>query len=253
MADALLSVDHVSFRYGRFTAVSDVSFSIQAGERCALLGANGAGKTTLLNTLAGVTVPTEGRILYKGSDITRANATERSRLGIGRSFQRTNIFPYLSVLQNVRLAVQALQGGGSLNPWRDVDTIESWQAEAMRALAQVGLGKDPERIAQDLSYGEQRQLELAICLAARPELLLLDEPTAGMSPAETRDVVSLLLERIPPSVTLLIVEHDLEVVERVARRVLVMETGALLADGTPEQVRSDARVQEAYLKGHQLA
>ena len=253
MSEPLLSAEHVSFRYGRFSAVRDVSFAIQAGERCALLGANGAGKTTLLNALAGVTVPTEGRVLYKGADITRTNAAQRSRLGIGRSFQRTNIFPLLSVLQNVRLAVQALQGGASMHPWRAVDTIASWNAEAMGALAQVGLDRDPERIAQDLSYGEQRQLELAICLAARPELLLLDEPTAGMSPAETRDVVSLLLERIPASVTLLIVEHDLEVVERVARRVLVMETGALLADGTPEQVRSDSRVQEAYLKGHQLA
>lgn len=243
-----IELQGVGKRFGDFRAVNGVSLAIPPLQRCALLGPNGAGKTTLLNLISGRLALSEGRILVNGHDVSRESAGKRARHGVGRSFQKTNIFPQLSLLQNVRLGLQATQPARNWNPWVPIDNDRSLRDQACAMLERVNIRRPVDTLAEALSYGEQRQLELAITLATQPRIVLLDEPTAGMSPSETAHVLDLMMELLD-GLTVVIVEHDLSVVDRVADRIVVLERGSVIADGTPQSVKADSRVQHAYLKG----
>ena len=239
-------------RFGDFGAVNGVDLTVPVGQRCALLGPNGAGKTTLLNLISGRLSLTGGRIVLAGHDVSHSSARRRAQLGVGRSFQKTNIFPQLSLLENVRLGAQNRAGWSNWNPWKAADSDLRLNERARRWLRRVNIRRPHDALASELSYGEQRQLELAITLATEPHIVLLDEPTAGMSHAETAVILDLMAELLE-GLTVVIVEHDLSVVDRIAHRVVVLERGTIICDGTPAEVKSDTRVQSAYLKGAQRA
>src|SRR4051812_38569112 len=234
--------------FGGLVAVRDVSISLRQGELHAVIGPNGAGKTTLVNMLSGEIRPTAGRIELMGREVAGEPAWRMTGLGVGRSFQRTNIFASLTVLENVRLAVQAvatparrlLQGVS-----RETDLIE----QAERALLRVGLAGAGSRIAGVLPHGEQRQLEIAMALASRPKVLLLDEPLAGMGPEESQRMTALLKD-LAREHALLLVEHDMDFVFSVSDWMTVMAEGTVLAEGKPEAIRANTAVQDAYLGGH---
>jgi branched-chain amino acid transport system ATP-binding protein len=242
----------VTKRFGDFGAVNGVDLTVPAGQRCALLGPNGAGKTTLLNLISGRLSLSGGKIVLAGHDVSKADASRRARLRVGRSFQKTNIFPQLSLLENVRLGVQNNAGWSNWNPWRPAESDRAKNERAGDWLRRVNIRRPHDAQASELSYGEQRQLELAITLATEPQIVLLDEPTAGMSHAETGVILDLMAELLE-GLTVVIVEHDLSVVDRIAHRVVVLERGNIICDGTPSEVKSDTRVQSAYLKGAQRA
>jgi branched-chain amino acid transport system ATP-binding protein len=245
---AAIELTGVSKRFAEFTAVNAVNLAIPRKQRCALLGPNGAGKTTLLNLISGRLPLSGGSIRIDGHDVSREGAQSRARLGVGRSFQKTNIFPQLSLLQNVRLGAQSRHQAANWNPWRPVDSDRALCEEATALIRQANIRRPVDTLAEELSYGEQRQLELAITLATRPGIVLLDEPTAGMSPSETALILNLMMELLE-GLTVVIVEHDLSVVDRIADRIVVMERGCVIADGAPAEVKADPRVQHAYLKG----
>lgn len=238
----------VTKRFGDFGAVNGVDLQVPVAQRCALLGPNGAGKTTLLNLISGRLSLSGGVIRVQGEDVSRASTRRRAQLGVGRSFQKTNIFPELSLLDNVRLGLHSREGWRNCSPWRSAARDERANEKAHDWLRRVNIRRPPEARAADLSYGEQRQLELAITLATEPRIVLLDEPTAGMSHTETAVILELMAELLE-GLTVVIVEHDLSVVDRIAHRVVVLERGAVISDGTPSQIKADARVQSAYLKG----
>jgi branched-chain amino acid transport system ATP-binding protein len=238
----------VTKKFGDFGAVNGVDLCVPRAQRCALLGPNGAGKTTLLNLISGRLALSGGRIVLAGHDVSRASAGRRARLGVGRSFQKTNIFPRLSLLENVRLGMRGRAGWRNWSVWTSADADADANERARHWLRRVNILRAPEAQAGDLSYGEQRQLELAITLSTEPQIVLLDEPTAGMSHAETSVILELMAELLE-SLTVVIVEHDLSVVDRIAHRVVVLERGAIICDGTPAEVKADPRVQSAYLKG----
>lgn len=239
----ILRVERLTKHFGGLAALNGVSFSVEEGERRAIIGPNGAGKTTLFNLLSGEFPVNRGHVYYTGHDITSLPPYERARLGVARTFQRNNLFLGLTVWENVRLAGHAVKGVGP-RAFAPAQTTPSDLVEA--SLARVGLTEQRHALARTLSYGEQRQLEVAIALATQPKLLLLDEPAAGMSPAETNRLMATLRE-MPRSLTLLIIEHDMDVVFGLAERVTVLHYGLVLADGTVEQVRNDPRVLEVYL------
>ncbi len=244
--DPLLSIERLSRHFGALIAVSAVSLSVATDERRAIIGPNGAGKTTLFNLITGQLAPSEGRIVFEGRPITGLPPHAVARRGISRSFQRTNLFPKLDVLENLRLAAAA-DGRGSYN-LLGFGTVR-WAAQLSRArevAEAVGLTGRLREPAGSLSYGEQRQLEVGVALATSPRLLLLDEPTAGMSPEETERMTR-MLERLPRSVTLLIIEHDMDVVSSLADRVSVLHYGEVLTEGTFDEVKADPRVYEVYL------
>lgn len=238
--------------FGGFTAVGGVDLSIPRGQRCALLGPNGAGKTTLLNLISGRIPLSSGKIVVQGKDVSRMDARHRSRLGVGRSFQKTNIFPELTLLENVRLGVMSGSGWSCWNPFSSAAGDRTSNETAADWLRRVNISKPQTTLARELSYGEQRQLELAITLATRPNIVLLDEPTAGMSQGETAVILELMAQLLE-GLTVVIVEHDLSVVDRIAQRVVVLERGTVICDGTPAEVKSDSRVESAYLKGNRHA
>ncbi len=241
----LLVVEGLTLRYGALTAVDDVHLTVEAGARHALIGPNGAGKSSLFSVLAGAVPPTSGRILFDGDDLTGADEVRRARRGLVRTYQHSSLFLGLSALDNVRLAVERVQGS-PLRPWPRPSYDRRVVGEAEEMLAQVGLVDRRAAPVQALSHGERRQLEVALVLACRPKLVLFDEPTAGMSAAETHRFAG-LVESLPTSITTVIVEHDLDVVFRLADRISVLSTGRLIAEGTPEEIRADAAVNEAYL------
>jgi branched-chain amino acid transport system ATP-binding protein len=243
-----LSLQGVGKRFGDFEAVRGVDLKVPVQQCCALLGPNGAGKTTLLNLISGRLSLSSGSIRVNGRDVSRDAAGARAKLGVGRSFQKTNIFPQLTLTENVRLGLQARTPGANWNPWRNIDADTALNEQARAMLARVDIRRPADTLAEELSYGEQRQLELAITLATQPRIVLLDEPTAGMSPTETALILDLLVELLA-GLTVVIVEHDLSVVDRVADRIVVLERGSVIADGTPAAVKADSRVQSAYLKG----
>ena len=243
-----LELQGVEKRFGDFQAVRSVDLTVPHRQRCALLGPNGAGKTTLLNLISGRLALSSGTIRVNGVDVSREHAGRRARHGIGRSFQKTNIFPQLSVLENVRLGLRSGRGLSNWNPWRSAGADSRLDTEARNLLMRVNIRRPLATPAEDLSYGEQRQLELAITLATKPTIVLLDEPTAGMSPSETAVIIDLMAELLE-GLTVVIVEHDLSVVDRIAHRIVVLERGTVIADGTPAQVKADNRVQQAYLHG----
>jgi len=226
-------------------ALNGVNFEVGRGEIRAVIGPNGAGKSSFFNCLTGVLRPTSGRILFNGEDITGLSPDRISRKGIARSYQITNILPNASTLENVRIAAQSRRHGWNMlshhNDFRDI--IQ--KAEAV--LDSVGLLGKAEELAANLSHGEQRNLEIGIALATEPQLLCLDEPTAGMSAAETKDTLE-LVQRIGKNLTILIVEHDMQVVMGLADRITVLHYGEVLAEGTPAEIQANPRVQEVYLK-----
>ena len=246
---AVLEVDAITRRFGGLVAVNAVSLALHVGEVHAVIGTNGAGKSTLINMLSGELGASAGRIALDGEDITRRPQFRRARAGIGRSYQRTTIFPEFSVLENCRLSAQAALA----RPWtiwqRASHCAASLQA-AHEALAAAGLDAVAGRIAGTLSHGAQRQLEVAMCLATRPRVLLLDEPLAGMGAEETERMLA-LLAGLKPSHAILLVEHDMDAVFRIADRITVMVNGSVIASGEPAAIRANAEVRSAYLgEGH---
>ncbi len=246
-AGPLLSVEQLSRYFGALGAVNRVSFAVSREERRAIIGPNGAGKTTLFNLITGVLAPTGGRIVFNGAVITGLPSHVVARRGLSRSFQRNNVFPELSVLENLRLAAAARERG-NYDLLGSVLRRPRPLARARETAEAVGLAERLAVPAGRLSHGEQRQLEVGIALATAPALLLLDEPTAGMSPEETARMTQLLLG-LPRAVTLLIIEHDMDVVFSLADRITVLHHGEVLTEGPPDTVRADSRVYEVYLGG----
>jgi branched-chain amino acid transport system ATP-binding protein len=240
-----LAVGRLVRDFGGLRALDEVTLEAAEGERLVILGPNGAGKTTLFNLVTGLLRPTAGHIQLFGRDVTRLAAHRRARLGLGRTFQITTLFPRLTVLDAVLLAVQGADPVRfTLHRPRSAFPRLRERAEAL--LAEWGLGDRGAMTTRDLSYGEQRQVELILALAARPRVLLLDEPTAGLAPAETAAVVA-MVQRFPRDVTILLIEHDMDVALGLADRVAVLHQGQLLAQGSADEIRRDARVTEIYL------
>jgi branched-chain amino acid transport system ATP-binding protein len=242
---ALLQLDGLTRYFGALGAVNGVTLAVERQERRAIIGPNGAGKTTLFNLVTGHLAPSGGRILFDGRSITGLPPHRVARQGISRSFQRTNLFPRLTVRENLRLAAAA-DGRGSYRLFGSVARLAEPLARAHEVAEAVGLALRLDDEAARLSYGEQRQLEVGVALATRPQLLMLDEPTAGMSPEETQRMTR-LLAALPRAVTMLIIEHDMDVVFSLADRITVLHYGEVLVDGAPDAVRADARVYEVYL------
>ena len=245
MPAAALALHGVSVRFGALRAVDGVSLTLEEGERRAVIGPNGAGKTTLFNAISGAILPSEGRVEIGGRDATRASPQERARRGVGRTFQITNLFPELTVAENMRLALRG-RGAAKWFFWR-ADTLDAHGREAVAAaLASARMeGRDAARV-RDLSYGEQRQLELAMALVQRPRLLLLDEPAAGLSPVE-RGLVAAIVRALPRDLSMVLIEHDMDLALGLVDRVTVMHEGRVLVEAAPAEIRGDARVQEVYL------
>jgi branched-chain amino acid transport system ATP-binding protein len=242
---ALLRTEQLTIRFGGLTALNGVDFAVAKGEVRAIIGPNGAGKSTFFNCLTGVLRPSSGTIRFAGDDITGLPPDKISQKGIARSYQITNILPNATALENARIAAQSRRHGWSLlthyRSYRDII------AKAEAALAAVGLSGKAGELAANLSHGEQRTLEIAIALATEPQLLCLDEPTAGMSAAETHDTMQ-LVRHIAADLTILIVEHDMQVVMELADRITVFHYGEILAEGSPAEIRENPRVLEVYLK-----
>jgi ABC-type branched-subunit amino acid transport system ATPase component len=243
--DALLESRQLTRHFGGLTAVNRVDFQVRRGELRAVIGPNGAGKTTFFNMLTGVLPPSDGRILFKGRDITRLAAHEVSRLGIARSYQITNIFGDLTVFENVRVAAQSRVTHYRF--WKDADRLEEVTRRAEDILALLGLQAKRHLPAAALSHGEQRYLEIGVALATEPDFLLLDEPTAGMSPEETRQTAA-FVRTLAGRVTIVLVEHDMEVVMGISDRITVLNYGQVLAEGTPAEIRDNAEVRRVYLR-----
>jgi branched-chain amino acid transport system ATP-binding protein len=245
MSDAALAVRGLRKAFGALVVTDDLDLEIARGESHAVIGPNGAGKTTLLAQLAGELAPDRGSILFGERDVTRLGADERARLGIARSFQITTLVDDFTAEDNVALAVQARQAT-ALRFWRSAFTDPALREPARTALARVGLAERANVRASDLAHGEQRLLELAIALAQAPAVLLLDEPMAGLGHEESRAMIA-LLRGIKGTVTMLLVEHDMDAVAQLADRVTVLVAGGAIAAGTYDAVRNDARVRDAYL------
>jgi len=245
---ALLETDNLTKSFGALTAVNAVSLNVEKGTLHAIIGPNGAGKTTLFNLLTGVFPPTSGRIVFDQKEITGTPAHRIAHLGLARSFQRTNVFPAFTLLDNVWIA--AFATGRSWNGlfFKNMNQYPEVAQRARQALADVGLADKTHVPAREISHGEQRQLELAIALAAAPRVLLLDEPAAGLSPEETRKMVA-LVRALKGRYTIVLIEHKMDVIMSVSDRISVMHFGALIAEGTPQEIQRNPEVRRAYLGG----
>src|SRR6266478_8148360 len=251
MTEPLLAIDGLTKRFGGIAASDDISLAVPQGELHAVIGPNGAGKTTLIGQLAGEIVPDAGRIGFAGRDITGLPIFRRSQLGLARSFQITSLFLDFTVLDNVALAVQA-HAGHSFRFWRDARSQSELRTPARAALARVGLAGRADVVVSNLSHGEHRQLEIAMALATRPRMLLLDEPMAGMGPDESARMVKTLRE-LKRELTILLIEHDMEAVFALADRITVLVYGRIIASGTPAAIRANAEVRQAYLGDQEAA
>jgi branched-chain amino acid transport system ATP-binding protein len=245
VADALLEIERLSKRFGGVVASDAIALAVPKGELHAIIGPNGAGKTTLISQLAGEIAPDAGHIRFAGRDITGLPIFRRSQLGLARSFQITSLFLDFTVLDNVALAVQA-HAGHSFRFWRDARSQSELRTPAHAALARVGLAGRADVVVSKLSHGEHRQLEIAMALATTPRMLLLDEPMAGMGPDESARMVKTLRE-LKRELTILLIEHDMEAVFALADRITVLVYGRIIASGTPEAIRANAEVRQAYL------
>ena len=240
-----LKVERLRKNFGGIAALVEVTLEIQPGERRAIIGPNGAGKSTLFNLIAGELAPTGGKVYLGDRELTGLSVNERANLGLGHTFQRNNLFMGLTVFENVRLAVQHHQRI-TRHLFKVVSNFEAVTRETEVLLERVGLADQRDQLVKTLAYGQQRVLEVALALATQPQVLLLDEPTAGMSPAETTEMAQ-LIEGLPRSLTMLIVEHDMDVVFSLADRITVLHYGQVISEGTPAEVRADPLVQEIYL------
>jgi branched-chain amino acid transport system ATP-binding protein len=244
----LLQVEGVSKSFGALAALTDVSLAVHAGEVVSVIGPNGAGKSTLFNVITGLHGATGGRVLFDGQVITGRAPEAVNRLGLAKTFQITNVFPGISVYENVRVAAQsrAPEAGRFTSLWRRPDV----EGAVMELLVAFGLEGRRDETAQNLSHGEQRYLEICLALATKPTLLLLDEPTAGMTPGETRDATALIRRMaLARGLTLLLIEHDMSVVMGISDRVAVLHFGQKIAEGPPEAIRTNPQVIDAYLGG----
>jgi branched-chain amino acid transport system ATP-binding protein len=241
----LLTTENLTMHFGGLAALEAVDFAVRRGTIHAIIGPNGAGKSTFFNCLTGVLRPTSGRILLEGEDIAGLPPEVISQKAIARSYQITNIFPSSTCLENIRVAAQSRRHTWSLLRHHRADAITLDKALAI--VDAVGLRGKEDELAVNLSHGEQRNLEIGIALATEPKLLCLDEPTAGMSASETHEIME-LIQRIGENLTILIVEHDMQVVMSLAERITVLDYGQILAEGTPEEIQANPQVQEAYLK-----
>ena len=245
---ALLETENLSKSFGALTAVKGVALAVEAGTLHSIIGPNGAGKTTLFNLLSGTFAPSSGRIVFDGKDIAGTPAHRIAHLGLARSFQRTNVFPAFSLLDNVWVAAFACSASWRGLAWRPSERYPELIARARKALTDVGLIEKQHQLAREISHGEQRQLELAIALAAEPRVLLLDEPAAGLSPEETRRMVA-LVRTLKGRYTSVLIEHKMDIIMSVSDRISVMHFGSLIAEGTPEQIQRNPEVRKAYLGG----
>lgn len=244
MTAPLLAVDNVGMRFGGFIALQGVTTEFRPGRVTSIIGPNGAGKSTFFNVLSGVLTPSTGSVRFKGVDLKGTRQHEFVHRGIARSYQITNIFPDLSVHENVRVAAQA--GRSRYNIWTDRKTFAELDARADKALESVGLIARRNETAKFLAHGQQRALEIAIALISDPEVLLLDEPTAGMGPEETKEMVA-LLEKLAAERTILLVEHKMKMILGLSDRILVLHHGQLIADGSPQDIQTDPEVRRVYL------
>jgi branched-chain amino acid transport system ATP-binding protein len=244
-AIAVLRTEHLSRAFGSLIVTNDVNLTVAAGERHVIIGPNGAGKTSLINQIGGQLAPSSGRIFVKGTDITGWSPNRVSRMGVARTFQRNNLFQNLSVVENLRLALESRRGR-PLDCFTPVERAGDLTSQSQALMRRVHLAGDGARLARNLSYGEQRQLEIGIALAGEPDLLLLDEPTSGMSPAETQRMIE-LIAGLPRALSILMIEHDMKVVFSLADRISVLYYGEVLASGPPGEIQANARVREVYL------
>lgn len=250
MSDEIVLATHgLTRRFGGLVAVNEVDFDVKAHEIHAILGPNGAGKSTLINLLSGEIPPSEGQVIYRGQPIQGKSARQIAHLGIGRSHQKTNIFPRLSCLQNCELAAR-IHMGGVFGSWRSRQTARQVSERAQEALDICQLNRRANTTASDMSYGEQRQLQIAMVLATAPSLMLLDEPMAGMGREETAQVTELLAS-LTDRYTLVLIEHDMDSVFRLADRITVMVDGCVLESGSTEQIRTSEKVRDVYLGRHE--
>ena len=245
MSDHILETDHLTKEFKGFTAVSNVNLAVRRGSIHALIGPNGAGKTTCFNLLTKFLEPTSGTIRFNGVDITREQPAQIARRGVIRSFQISAVFPHLSLMENVRLGLQR-KLGTSFHFWRSETSLRQLNDRAVALLAEVGLEAMADEITVNLSYGRKRALEIATTLAMEPELMLLDEPTQGMG-HEDVDSVTQLIKKVSAGRTILMVEHNMKVIASIADRITVLQRGALLAEGSYEEVSSNPQVMEAYM------
>ena len=245
---AILKTENLTKAFGALTAVNGVSLAVEAGTLHSIIGPNGAGKTTLFNLLTGTFPPSAGRILYDGRDITGTPANRVAHLGLARSYQRTTVFPAFSLLDNVWIAAFATGQSWRGLMWRRTDRYPEVTERARQALSDVGLAGKGNQLAREISHGEQRQLELAIALAAAPRVLLLDEPAAGLSPDETRKMVA-LVRALKGRYTIVLIEHKMDIIMNVSDRISVMHFGSLIAEGTPDEIQKNPDVRRAYLGG----
>lgn len=245
MSQPLLEITSLRKSYGALAVTNDVSLKVFPGQIHAIIGPNGAGKTTLISQLSGQLAPDSGEVRYDGEVITHLDMAGRVRRGLARSFQLTRILPGLSVLENVAIAVQA-RTGSSFRFWQVAAQERALNDEAMACLTEVGLDAQAMRLARTLSHGEKRQLEIAIALATKPRLLLLDEPLAGTGPEEAEILIALML-RLKSRVTMMLIEHDMSAVFQLADFISVLVYGEIVAGGTAEDIRNHPKVREAYL------
>jgi branched-chain amino acid transport system ATP-binding protein len=252
----MLRTSELTKEFGGLTAVDDVDFALDENELCSLIGPNGAGKTTFFNLLTGVLTPTQGTVEVQDSeveggwrDITSATPYETASLGLHRSYQITNVFPTSTVLENVRVAAQAASAD-SMKFWRNAEAFEEHVEEAHAILERVGLAEEAYTTASSLSHGAKRQLEVAVALAGDPDVLLMDEPNAGVSSESVGRIID-LIEDVATDHAVLLVEHNMDIVMNVSDRVVVLNQGEVIAEGEPQAVRNDPTVQEAYLGGYE--
>ena len=240
-----IRVERLFKSFGGVAATNDVSFRVDAGGRLVIIGPNGAGKSTLFNLLNGQLRPDKGKIFLFGHDVTHLPLHRRAHMGMARSFQLTSLFPELSVLQNMMLALHGLRKS-RLNPFRETVRYGTLTAKAEELLTQFDLWSKKEHLIKNIAYGEQRKLEIALCLASNPRLLLLDEPSAGLTTAE-RSAVMEIIRKLPPDIAVIIVDHDMDLVFGLANRIIVLHYGQIIAEGTPEEIQADPRVREVYM------
>lgn len=245
---AILKTENLTKAFGALRAVNGVSLDIEAGTLHSIIGPNGAGKTTLFNLLTGTFPPSSGSIHFDGRDITGTPAARIAHLGLARSYQRTTVFPAFSLLDNVWVAAFATGKSWRGLMWSKTERYTEVTARALKALADVGLADKALVPAREISHGEQRQLELAIALAAAPRVLLLDEPAAGLSPEETRKMVA-LVRALKGRYTIVLIEHKIDIIMSVSDRISVMYFGSLIAEGTPDEIQKNPEVRRAYLGG----